>query len=55
MQQKHPTARAESIDVIGSTKVSNLDTQALFIDGFKQARDGVTVHLDCQSYHLFGQ
>ena len=32
-----------------------LDTQALFIDGLKQARTGVTVHLDCQSYHLFGQ
>ena len=32
-----------------------LDTQALFIDGFKQARAGVTVHLDCQSDDLFGQ
>jgi len=37
------------------TAAPRLDAQALFIDGFKQARAGVAVHLDCQSDDLFGQ
>ena len=36
-------------------RAPQFDTQALFIDGFKQAGAGVAVHLDCQSDDLFGQ
>jgi hypothetical protein len=32
-----------------------LHTQALFMNGFRQARASVTVHLDCQSDDLFSQ
>ena len=44
------TCRANAMPALRSSTA-----QAPFIDGFKQARAGVTMHLDCQSDDLFGQ
>jgi hypothetical protein len=37
------------------TRPPQLDTQALLIDGLKQAWARIAVHLDCQPDHRFGQ